>query len=548
METESLNITPSLMEMSDYCKRLDPACRERYLAIVGKYVGKDLYLMKMSEFSQDRQHLPKIEAVDITSYLVLQTSYYTREQMKAHKSLDSYNFYHNGWISKMGVKRLNNNNVLLFARVNHSQRSHETPLKTWVIASKDGDVQAGHCDCMAGLSESCSHVGAVLFAVEDMVKREDELACTSKPCEWLMPSHVKKIPPAPVACIDFRSSQAKRQNRDSFSEAAAARAKRTRRSPVEPGSEKYMSYFQELTENFPKSAALMARDPFHKAFIPKSTKLPKSVLEYRTPLTLQLQPKELEQLCQAFELDELTTAQVGAIERATRGQSSSKTWFRQRAGRITASNRRRVLHTNAEKPAKALIKAICYPEAHRFSTAATTYLQGHQWFSECYGNKHEGQARRAYERMMTQEHEGFSCMDSGLWVNPKWPYMGASPDGMVACNCHGNGICEIKCPYSQQDEANLELTAGQKGFCLTTDGGKVMLDREHEYFYQVQAQLHISQADYCDFIVWTPHDMFVERVIPDNAFWDTVLPEVEHFFRAGVLPEVLGQKLTKSPS
>lgn len=117
METESLNITPSLMEMSDYCKRLDPACRERYLAIVGKYVGKDLYLMKMSEFSQDRQHLPKIEAVDITSYLVLQTSYYTREEMKAHKSLDSYNFYHNGWISKMGVKRLNNNNVLLFARV-----------------------------------------------------------------------------------------------------------------------------------------------------------------------------------------------------------------------------------------------------------------------------------------------------------------------------------------------------------------------------------------------------------------------------------------------
>lgn len=128
----------------------------------------------------------------------------------------------------------------------------------------------------------------------------------------------------------------------------------------------------------------MARDPFHKAFIPKSTKLPKSVLEYRTPLTLQLQPKELEQLCQAFELDELTTAQVGAIERATRGQSSSKTWFRQRAGRITASNLRRVLHTNAEKPAKALIKAICYPEAHRFSTAATTYLQGHQWFSEWY--------------------------------------------------------------------------------------------------------------------------------------------------------------------
>ncbi|KAM4528256.1 uncharacterized protein PAE49_000194 [Odontesthes bonariensis] len=97
--------------------------------------------------------------------------------------------------------------------------------------------------------------------------------------------------------------------------------------------------------------------------------------------------------------------------------------------------------------------------------------------SYSYGNKHERRARRAYEKMMGQGHEGFSCMGSGLWMNPKWPYMGSSPDGMVVCDCHGNGICEIKCPYSQRDEANLRLNAGQKGFCLTTDGGKVMLDR-----------------------------------------------------------------------
>ncbi len=35
-------------------------------------------------------------------------------------------------------------------------------------------------------------------------------------------------------------------------------------------------------------------------------------------------------------------------------------------------------------------------------------------------------------------------MESGLWLNPKWPYMGASPDGIVTCDCHGTGICEIK--------------------------------------------------------------------------------------------------------
>lgn len=36
-------------------------------------------------------------------------------------------------------------------KVNHSQRSNETPLKTWVIAKEDGEVIAAHCNCMAGL-------------------------------------------------------------------------------------------------------------------------------------------------------------------------------------------------------------------------------------------------------------------------------------------------------------------------------------------------------------------------------------------------------------
>lgn len=74
-----------------------------------------------------------------------------------------------------------------------------------------------------------------------------------------------------------------------------------------------------------------------------------------------------------------------------------------------------------------------------------------------------------------------------------------------------------------------------------------MLDRSHEYHYQVQAQLHIVDADYCDFVVWTPYDIFVERIVPDIEFWDAVVPKVQHFFRVGVLPEVLGQQVTKPP-
>ncbi|KAI4810113.1 hypothetical protein KUCAC02_018960 [Chaenocephalus aceratus] len=39
-------------------------------------------------------------------------------------------------------------------------------------------------------------------------------SCTTEKCKWLMPSHVKKIPAAPVAMIDFSSAKSKKQKLD----------------------------------------------------------------------------------------------------------------------------------------------------------------------------------------------------------------------------------------------------------------------------------------------------------------------------------------------
>ncbi len=70
---------------SPYCMNLEPVSRNRYKELVNRYVGRDPFLMKMSEFSVELEDLPTVEAVDITNYLVVQTSYYTRQQMKAYK-------------------------------------------------------------------------------------------------------------------------------------------------------------------------------------------------------------------------------------------------------------------------------------------------------------------------------------------------------------------------------------------------------------------------------------------------------------------------------
>ncbi|XP_051999340.1 uncharacterized protein LOC127655511 [Xyrauchen texanus] len=201
--TKSLAVCTHLMletvAESPYCTNFEPVSRNRYKELVNAYVGRDPFLMKMSEFSVELEDLPTVEAVDITNYLVLQTSYYTRQQMKAYKSLEAYNFFVSGWVHNLGTKRLHDDHRLVFAKVNHSQRSDETSLKTWIIVKEDGEVIAAHCNCMAGLSESCSHVGAVLFSIEVGVKMRDTASCTTEQCKWLMPSHVKKIPAAPVA-------------------------------------------------------------------------------------------------------------------------------------------------------------------------------------------------------------------------------------------------------------------------------------------------------------------------------------------------------------
>lgn len=66
---------------------------------------------------------------------------------------------------------------------------------------------------MAGRGEVCSHVGALLFALETGVRIRDSATCTGELCAWL-PSHVKNVPYLPVRKIDFTSSKSKKQKLD----------------------------------------------------------------------------------------------------------------------------------------------------------------------------------------------------------------------------------------------------------------------------------------------------------------------------------------------
>ena len=68
-------------------------------------------------------------------------------------------------------------------QVNHSQQMNYKPLIPWFIARCDGKILAPHCDCMAGLGKTCSHVTSLLWAIATGVEKSS-LAVAQKVHIW----------------------------------------------------------------------------------------------------------------------------------------------------------------------------------------------------------------------------------------------------------------------------------------------------------------------------------------------------------------------------
>ena len=258
--------------------------------------------------------------------------------------------------------------IIFIFQVNHSQRCNDTPLKTWILAQRDGDVLFGHCNCMAGLCEACSHVGAILFACETAARIHNSRTCTQDQNKWLVPSHVKKIPYLPINDVDFSSAKCKYRKLTENSTATLSSFE-PRRVPM-PNQIETNNFFEAISQSKQKPAILSVVHPFNQSFKPKGSKLPPSLLSLYQEDNIGVNQDQLIENCQKITIT-ISEEESEQIELATRKQASCKEWFEQRSGRITASKLRAACHTNLSKPSKSLIKGICYPEVHRFSTAAT---------------------------------------------------------------------------------------------------------------------------------------------------------------------------------
>ncbi|XP_030218111.1 uncharacterized protein LOC115547799 [Gadus morhua] len=259
--------------------------------------------------------------------------------------------------------------------------------------------------------------------------------------------------------------------------------------------------------------------------------LPLVLTELRKDEAVHMDYSELLSTCKDVEIS-VSEEQAKAVEAATRDQASSKLWFRFRAGRITASKMKTACCTDPKQPAQSLIKSVCYPESYRFTSKATTW-----------GCNHEKFARDMFIDVHKESHENVKVHDTGFFINPSVPFLGASPDGLVSCDCCGVSVIEVKCPFCVKSDMLDSVSYLEKD-----SEGKLTLNRNHQYFYQVQTQLGVCKLESAYLVVWTEKDLHVECILFDEEFWDTICQKSKNIFDTAIMPELVGKFYTRLSS
>ncbi len=206
------------------------------------------------------------------------------------------------------------------------------------------------------------------------------------------------------------------------------------------------------------------------------------------------------------------------MERDTVGQHDNGLWVEARRDRLTASNFGAVIKRKDSTPCHNLVKRLLYPrELH---TKAVMH-----------GRLYEPVALAYYERTTNTKVE-----PAGIFVDAERPYLGASPDGLIGTT----GIVEVKCPCTIEGTGTIHQAALQKSFFLSAnEAGELRLKSNHNYYYQIQGQLAITNRDFCHLVVCASTDQLILTIDRDDNLWRSfMLPKLQRFYVDCILPEL----------
>ena len=110
---------------------------------------------------------------------------------------------------------------------------------------------------------------------------------------------------------------------------------------------------------------------------------------------------------------------------------------------------------------------------------------------------------------------------------PTAQYIGASPDGLISCSGCGSGVLEIKCPLTLADKD----PAVEHPKYITKDGSNYILNQNHLYYSQVQLQMHVCEAKFCDVFIYSKKGQILTRIYYNEQYSQELITAATAFFK-----------------
>lgn len=387
---------------------------------------------------------------------------------------------------------------------------------TVTLSANSGFVQDASCECRSSALARCSHVAALLYAIGNCDRNADNLPCTSKPQTWDMGKKKSKNPK--------KITEAQYNNKRNVSS-------RIEFDP-RPNSMRTTSVSDKDVNNFMIG---MQQANQHSG---QTTSMWESIcpLVYEDYALTLLEQDLLEQKVRLL-MDNLTPEVSGPHE--VTSDQGTNTWMMERRLRVTASKAKPIFVATCDNSRARLVKSQLWQDPPRTSGMA-------------YGHKYEQAAREEFEAKFQGK---LGVTETGLWVNSKFPGLGASPDGIVSDIASGSsGVLEIKCPVSikKVEPKNFSKALNRKqssAFCLAMDGNShCTLKRSHMYYYQMQMQMGVLEKKWGYFVVWTPTGLHCEKVEFDESLFNNMLPVLTNFLTNCLAPEYFEMRIPRNLS
>ena len=166
----------------------------------------------------------------------------------------------------------------------------------------------------------------------------------------------------------------------------------------------------------------------------------------------------------------------------TIGQNKNHKWLEARRSKLTASHFHEI--SNSMRRTNKRYEKVRENLRDRLLTQADQTLDHIPAVQ--YGLTNEPfvfqEVKEYFERI-----EQKPVVQCGMYLHPKYPFLGASPDGLIGDNC----VLEIKCPFSIVDKNKLPPYLH-----WSASTGMYHLEKKHPYYYQIQGEIMCTDKKY----------------------------------------------------